>query len=210
MPPRVVTADEFANWLTPSQAIEILDTAFGTDSNSYTSKHTLLERLRGDMVRAIANRSKRSDRSRHEEATEIDPKDWEHVRESHIFWTTGDLTYTVHDGFHSASVRLFDVRFEPDAVRAIVGGMTPKKASDATRPSEGSEAKPRPPVSEADLKAWYWAYQKAYGGTQADTEPHALASAQGMFRDKTVSREAVRRLRGPQKPGPKGPRDSSQ
>lgn len=58
-----------------------------------------------------------------------------------------------------------------------------------------------PRVSGAHLKAWYDLYRTVYGD---DTpEAHSVKSAQGMFSDKSVSRERVRELRGPQKRGRK-------
>lgn len=59
-----------------------------------------------------------------------------------------------------------------------------------------------PPVSAAALKAWFVAYQAAFTGAD-DTEARALESARGCFPGKSVSRDAVRDLRGEQKRGPK-------
>jgi hypothetical protein len=76
--------------------------------------------------------------------------------------------------------------------------MTPNAAS----PSEDADVDKLPPVSAAALQAWFEAYRKAYPG-DAQTNAHALASAKGMFPDKTVSRDAVRALFGAKKTGPK-------
>jgi hypothetical protein len=117
-----ISAKEFDDWLTPIEALHVLSSKHGTDSHSYKSKHTLLERLRADEVRAVAGRSKRNTHSQGER-TKIDPDEWHHVAESDIFWTTGDLTYRTKGQYESnwTNIRHFDVRFNPHDVQSIIG-----------------------------------------------------------------------------------------
>jgi|SRR6266404_3961103 len=53
---------------------------------------------------------------------------WEQVGDSDTFWLDGDLTYNVYGGASGGiamtTVRLLDVRFEPQGVHAIVGSST--------------------------------------------------------------------------------------
>lgn len=194
-----ISANEFEDWLTPKQAVALLDSVFGTDSQSYISKHTLLECLRGRMVRACAAFSSK-DGDNQIERNEIGADEWLHVGENTIFWTSGHLTYKVHlrgSNRHTA-IRHHDVRFEPESVR-IIGAPASKQAIAPRTDLEPAQKGPR--VSDAHLKAWYALYCSVYPG---DTlESHAVKSAQGMFPDKTVSRDRVRELRGPQKRGRK-------
>jgi hypothetical protein len=92
----------------------------------------------------------------------------------------------------------FDVRFEPNAVRAIIGPV----AKQASAVADVEPAEKGPSVSDVHLKAWFEVYRQAYTGA-SDTEANAVASARGMFPGKSVSRDKVRDLRGEQKRGRK-------
>ena len=182
--------------MTPKQAAQLLTEAFGED---YTAKHTLLERIRGGMVKAVARYSTRNGRSDRIELTEIPPDHWQHVDTADIFWTTGDLTYRMREygSFDMMAFRQFDVRFEPEAVRAIVGSAL--KSSDDTTAEETQKGLP---VSDAHLKAWYALFRQTHQGS-ADTLENAYKSAAGMFPGKFVSRQKVRDLAGGRKRGRK-------
>ena len=58
MPPRELTAEDIADWLTPGQAVKILDAAF---QKSYLSKQALLGRLAGGMAEAVSQQTVRND-----------------------------------------------------------------------------------------------------------------------------------------------------
>ena len=197
---------DITNWLTPAEAIKILEPALGEKSII-----ALLERLRGAMIEVAAYDTRIEGASKNIQFGVLKASVWKDVSSHDPVWEIGDLTHQAFDERHRqwVTVRHYSLRLKPADVEAIV---PPKRASD-TGTSENSQIDEAPdkrsPVSEAHLKHWYYAYQKAYGGTGSDTEPHALKSAQGMFPDKRVTREAVRKLRGSQKSGPKGPRDSS-
>jgi hypothetical protein len=198
-----LTPDEFASWLTPPAAVKILESAFGTDSRSYIARHTLLERLRGGRVRAVAKEFV-VDTGLPTERAIIDPDSWIHMREEDIFWTSGDLTFsTVDASRRRENHRFYHVRFEAAAIHEIAGN-TGLPATIA--PSEDEKNKKKlPNVSEAALAAWHEAYQKAYGGTPEDKLATAFESAVGMFPGKFVSRQKIRDLvGGNRKPGPKG------
>jgi hypothetical protein len=127
--------------------------------------------------------------------------------EDQIFWTSGDLTYRARDSstYEMAFFRHFDVRFDPEAVRAIAAPAAKAKAETqaaTARDVPAEEIQKGPPVSDAHLRAWFDVFRQAYTGA-ADTEANALASARGMFPGKSVSRDKVRELRGEQKRGRK-------
>jgi hypothetical protein len=106
------------------------------------------------------------------------------------------------------------VRLDPVEVKKLLppGQGVPK----ATTPVQAPVAQPetsisqdddskikRQPVSAAALEAWFKAYQLAYPASSEDTEGKALESARGCFPGKSVSRDAVRKVRGAQRRGRK-------
>jgi hypothetical protein len=130
-------------------------------------------------------------------------------------WGAGDARF-----FIKGSVcRYFGIRLDPVEVRTTLPALKPPpKKGWVKRPEPAPEPAPEPPqeetpqkgprVADPHLKAWYDLYAKVYGGTAADTEANAVASARGMFPGKSVSRDRVRELRGEQKRGRK-PDDSA-
>jgi hypothetical protein len=151
-----VSAEKFEMWMTPLQAVHLLASVFGTDSKSYAAKHTLMERLRGEMVRAVARTTTRSDvPGKCREFADIPSSDWTYIDENNLFWQTGDLTYRLHRGALSVATeyRQFDVRFEPLSVQAIIAS-----SSKATVKGEvGDLATPAPPkrVGGRPPKSWW-------------------------------------------------------
>lgn len=137
----------FAHWMTVMEAVQVLDSAFGTDSHSYTSKHTLIGRLKASMVTAAARTSTRSDATGKLSFAFIETSAWDYVKESAIFWRTGDLIYSVGDRYGASHEKShFDVRFEPDTVRAIIAPLAKLKPKAAPEP-------PGNAVATAPLKA---------------------------------------------------------
>jgi hypothetical protein len=75
-------------------------------------------------------------------------------------------------------------------------------ANDVMAAGEGIETMLSP---DPHLKAWFELYSQVYQGAE-DTEDRALGSARGMFANKSVSRERIRKLRGARPMGrPKKP-----
>lgn len=102
-----LTADEYAHWLPPDEASKILVAKFG---DSYVARHTLLERIRGGKVRAVD-----------QDLKEVDAQYWRAVGEDDQFWITGDLTLRVRDDVgYSSDLRFYHVRFDPNAVSAVI------------------------------------------------------------------------------------------
>jgi hypothetical protein len=135
----------------------------------------------------------------------IPAEHWERVRTDALFWQTGDVDYEVADLHNSytshVSWRLYDVRFDPEAVREIVGsaGIASPPVEATTGPEPEQKA---PRVADAHLRAWYEFY-KTVTPEAEDTEDYAWGHAKRCFPDKTVSRDRVRDLRGSLKRGPK-------
>jgi hypothetical protein len=94
MPPNDPIADDFiADWLSPRQAVEILDAAYPPASR--VSKQVLLQRLRGGMVHAVTGHSVFEGRRQPREVFyKIPSDDWERVDTADILWITGELTYS--------------------------------------------------------------------------------------------------------------------
>jgi hypothetical protein len=197
MPQRLPLGD-ISDWVTPVRALKSLEPL----GESYLRVHTLLERLKGGMVRAVAETTVWQDDNSRASKLSLEASDWAFVSESDVVWKTGDLTTTYFHDRGRRTVRHFNIRLHPFDIQQIL----PSEAGAAPVESPVSGSIRGPSVSEAHLAEWYALYRKAYTG-HLDTEANALRSAQGMFPGKSVSREAVRKLRGAQKPGPKGPRN---
>ncbi len=193
-----LTPDEYGNWLPPSAAVKILESVFGTDTRSYIAKHTLLERLRGGIVRAAAKRFVIDDRLQSERAI-IESATFQNLQENDIFWTSSDLTFSVIDEWRRREFhRYYHVRFESAAVNEIANNATANPSTNAAPEAEQKG----PSVAPANLQAWYTFY-KSVTKPSEDTEDYAWLHAKRCFPNNTVSRDSVRTLRGSQKRGPK-------
>jgi hypothetical protein len=136
----------------------------------------------------------------------ISTVDWDQVQFSDNFWITGDKSYRYREyggGGSMVTARHFDVRFEPQGVRAIVGNIAKEQPAEqrATEPSQEPESK-KPRVSDAHLQAWFEFYRKVHTEVE-DTEDRAAEFARICFPGKSVSRDRIRALRGSLKRGPK-------
>jgi hypothetical protein len=186
------TADDFvAHWLTPRQAVAILDGAFKPGSGS-VSKRTLLENLRGGMVQAVSANSRfQANRDWGDVFYKIPKEDWERVDTADDFWITGQLTYTRRDYGRSEQVtaRHYNVRFEPYSVQAIVKATTERAAIEAV--SAAAPESKGPPVSPAHLQAWFEFYKKI-GDDMREDDAHIHARM--CFLKNSVSRQKIRDL----------------
>jgi hypothetical protein len=205
MEQRALTAKDIADWLTPSQAVEILDAAFNV--SSHLSKKTLLNRLAGGMVIAASAHTVIEDShpARRILYDLIPSEDWNEIDTLDSFWITGDLAY--HRRSYGISgeklVRHYGVKFEPLGVRAIIPSGAEEPPAMEQQASAEPEPEPKGPrVSDAHLQAWFEFYKKVHSEAE-DTEDRALESARKNFPGKSVSRDRVRSLRGTQRRGPK-------
>ena len=86
MPPRDLTAEDIADWLTPRQAVKILDTVF---QKSYLSKQALLGRLVGGMAEAVSGQAVKNDRAGQASrgpVQRIPAEDWRRVQTTDTCW----------------------------------------------------------------------------------------------------------------------------
>jgi hypothetical protein len=193
--------DKYADWLTPAQAVDLLSAAFGNDSQNYHAKQTLLDALRSGIVISVAQIAVDKWKSGATGYEPIPKRHWDELGTDSSHWTTTHVTYKYPDGSTMSgwsSVSRFGVRFDPAGVRTLLPPSNQASLADTKTDSRKS-------VSKSNLEAWYELYSRLYPES-LNTEPHAVKSAQGMFHDKAVSRDAVREVRGSHKPGPKGPR----
>jgi hypothetical protein len=219
MPPRDLTADDIADWLTPGQAVKILDAVF---QKSYLSKQALLGRLAGGMAEAASEQSVKSDGAGHSSRgllQKIPAEDWRRIQTTDTCWTTGDLIFRRRSstGVGEETVSHYAVRFEPQGVRSIIRSTArntdrsvPEPPAPTPSPESSEPVLPEqkgPPVSAAHLQAWFEFYQKIGGEMR---EERALESARLNFSGQSVTRKRIRDLLGPRPIGrPKVTRDPS-
>jgi hypothetical protein len=215
MPPRDLTLEDIADWLTPRQAVKLLDVVF---QKSYLSKQALLGRLVGGLAEAVARQTVSTGsagRASPGPFERIPAEVWRKIQTTDTCWVTGDLVFRRRSpsGMGDETVSYYAVRFEPQGVRSIVGDTgKPARASPAEPPpAESPEAEPElseprgPPVSPAHLQAWFEFYQKIGGDRR---EERALESARLNFAGQSITRKRIRDLLGPRPIGrPKVTRD---
>lgn len=212
----IATADAFANWFTPLEAVAYAAAALGTNK----PHHAIWERLRGGMIRTVALTSSSGHRG-NIPATQTIPswvpkRYWVHYSDQGgDFWQTGDARFFIPAKSNrelSLTVRCFSIRLDPVDVQATLPPLPPpKEEPTAPLPNhtpiadeiEAEQPEVRGPrVSDALLTDWHVLYRRAYQGA-ADTEDIAVQSARGMFPGKSVARQRVRDLRGEQRRGRK-------
>jgi hypothetical protein len=204
-----ITADEFAIWMTPRDALDLL-----RELGDTTLKFAILKRLQHNVIRSAAKEARWAGKAA--KLFLLDGGEWEHVDTDQIrispLWRIGDITITIPHttpayGLQNFDVEFFDVRFDPVGVQDLL----PKRPSPPPTPAvpalqqdkpDDAEQSPLPRVSDHLLRKWHDLYKEAYPGSQ-DIEERAIASATGMFPGKSVSRQRVRDLRGAQKRGRK-------
>ncbi len=202
MQPRDLTLEDIADWLTPRQAVKILDAVF---QKSYLSKQALLGRLVGGMAEAASEQTVKNDSAGHASRgpiQRIPAEDWRRIQSTDTCWITGDLIFRRRSssGVGEETVSHYAVRFEPRGVRSIISntGTSAKQLpaeAPAPEPSGPEPSEPRgPPVSSAHLQAWFEFYQKIGGEMR---EEHALESARLNFAGQSVTRKRIRDLLGP-------------
>jgi hypothetical protein len=150
----------------------------------------------------------------------VPPELWETPKAimATTFWVSGDITmmsdFMPSGHYQSGGVtKYFGARFHPDGVLALMPRETVRLMGRAPEPplqpeQQAAEAEDkRPPVPQAKLALW----AKVFLGVHGDqvTESFAWRSAKAMFPDSAVSRQRVRELLPPRKPGRPAYRDKS-
>jgi hypothetical protein len=184
-----LTAEAFADWLTPRQALEILDTVL---VKTVLSKQTLIDRLRGGMVQAVSNHSVfEGERNPHQlNLYKIPAEDWDQWMSSDAFWITGDkhYTYKAYGSGDRITARHFDVRFEPQGVNAMVAllaksPLAPSPAQTPTGPRESDGTRIAP--TGAPRKDWWDDFWIAICGAiyEGDLKPQRQADLERAMLD---------------------------
>lgn len=197
--PFVITGEQFADWMAPSEAVDLLTGAYGS---RYIAIKTLIARLRGGLVLGVARSTIWPDGSG-ENLQPVTRDHWDDDAIDAPLWITGDWERRYRDSFEKRIARYFDVRFDPDQVREIIASQRGKKLEPVSTDAPDDAAK-GPSVPQKHLEAWYQLYKSVYPD---NSEDHAWGSARGMFPNHSVSRARVRSLRGDRDLGrPKVPR----
>jgi hypothetical protein len=208
MPARALAAEDIADWLTPSHAVEILDAVYG---EGYLSKRTLLGRLIGSKVEAVSEETVIKARSEKRYAFHtIDPEDWLRIDTSDNFWITGDLIFSRGSSYNSTDENIshYAVKFEPNSVRDIIKDAgpkptptTPTKSGVAVTPDTSPKNKGGAPRKEWWDDFWIAICGRIYEGdlkpsSQADLERAMLdwASANDHDMSESSAKTAARKL----------------
>jgi hypothetical protein len=180
------TGLDFEEWLRPSEALDILSTAWGHE----TSARWIAGRLISGLIVAGAAAVMRRPGSPLHTFVKVPAdawQDWACLRASD-FWKTGDVT--LYRG-GSLAGQFHDVRFHPSGfVKAI--------PSPGDQPAGEGSPSEKPIVARADLARWHQLFVQVYPNA---AEALAQQSAAAMFPNHRVPRQYVRDLRGPQKRG---------
>lgn len=114
-----ISPEEFSEWLSPPQAEALLRPSLKYE---LTIRHALLERLKAGLIQGIAAEAVLGFGDERLALFTVPKTHWDHFSSSSSFWATGSHTYEYRsDRFYDKStIRLFDVRFGPTAVRSMI------------------------------------------------------------------------------------------
>jgi hypothetical protein len=216
-------------WITPAKALARVERAV---QNPYTAADILVKWLRDDLVTAFAKHVvvQEGDEQKRNADILVRAYVWNHLKgdaKSQEFWQTEHLEVWLDRG--ETRVSYYGLRFDANAISQHLPDVPRRKPDDFARTlakrvraeneaarqttSPPPPAAPKqedvqqtedsaPPVSLSHLKQWHELYLLVYPEAE-DTEALAWASAKGMFQGKSVSRNAIRNLRGERKRGRK-------
>ncbi|MBN9590369.1 MAG: hypothetical protein J0G99_15350 [Alphaproteobacteria bacterium] len=204
---RTLTAEEFERWLTPLEAAAAL-----APVGPKVAAAQLLEAARAEMVRTAAEmiycEPKNSPSFAAEQRAEVPSYFWAHVAGNSNFWDTGIVRMWFGNTPYfrvPTAFRCLNVRFNPEDV-AKLKPRTPRQVladeKAVPAPIQRDSGVKAPPLPKAALDAWYVAYKLAYSDRER-TLDHAWDHAKAAFPEKTVTRDAVRKLMAGGKPGPR-------
>ena len=213
-------------WISPREAITRLLPLLQKDDRC---RNTLIERLCAGLIRSKCSTARFKSPVGKNFTTHSDysvaATFWEQFRNKGCRgtenWDTGDFTalYFHRDG--TAEVRLYSVELDLAGVDQILPKALHSKSFPSTSSTEPNiinneayvdiqqvslslpiAAVGAPPVSATQLERWYEFFKTTYP-VALQNEFNAWNHARYSFPKNTVSRQAVRRLRGKQKTGPK-------
>jgi hypothetical protein len=127
------TSAEFAQWLTPRDALMRVGAHFG---DAGLAERAIDGRLKGGRIRAATLRVHSAALPGSGWVYVIPPNQWEHLATDNAdWWNTGDIQVCVSPTSRDAGAvyRHFDVRFDPADIAAL---LAPPKLQLATSPSQ--------------------------------------------------------------------------
>jgi hypothetical protein len=179
----------FGEWVAAPKVFEQM----GDLGSRFSGVNALADRLRTGLARAGAEHRTLQLRNPETGPLEIPQYHWptDGLFQNDL-WQTGQLTVFARQRsapYEQERYDYYGVRFDPigiDALWAAAGKVRQGRAFEVTAADDS-----RPRIQDAWLEAWADLFNKLYPDKDAD---FALKSAQGMFHDKSVSRDRVRPL----------------
>jgi hypothetical protein len=209
-----IPKEDADTWLSPGDVLNLVRRVHGANAEAI-----ILDKLRAGFLLGIC--SQWSDVHEGDEPaifdtlTEIPASFWTRLKNEDVFWTTGDARFFWYDPIvPSRTVRCSCIRFMARQIEEAFPGSArePEPIPPASSPITEQpliDADARDPVSGAAIRGWAELFKRVYSGTRQDTLAFAWKSAQGMFPDKLVTRDNVRkqfegesRKRGPKPSAP--------
>jgi hypothetical protein len=206
------TEEEFARWLQPRHALELVTKDVGA---AETALSKLIYRLRAGMIRAYAGTA--ISRYKHEEKARTQifciPATWWTDAYGKSLWRSGDATFTSYDHSYPEEITYLDIRFDPEGLAPLlpkpkVASVPVPNAASNTVPTTALAA-PLPPLRHAGgaPRKAFWddlliaMFVKIWNNelkpqTQADIERAMLdwASTNGFPLGETIVKEPAKKL----------------
>lgn len=117
-----ITAEEYARWLMPREALEALPNHWSDD----TKRGAIYDRLREGLLRAVARTV--TFRGRRAPLFELEPMMWKEwaVHVDHRFWSMGDYSklrgdVTGYGSYEDREFKAFEVRLDPAGLASMIG-----------------------------------------------------------------------------------------
>ena len=186
---------EYKNWVHPKDAFRRATDSFGSDRHAAIA---IYGSLRDGLILAVAEKQVVS-RS-HYSYVFVKLEHWRarsSLLASDPFWTTAYISILIRSqrlGAADTEFGCHGVRFNPAQITRLIGD---SPVPDSMNGDLGGPDM-RPSASEANVRRWATAFNAAYPNA---TEDFAVRSAKGFFQGHRISREAVRKVLPPRRPG---------
>jgi hypothetical protein len=204
-----ISPEEFATWTPVSEAVSALAEVY---SSGLMARSTIVDRLAAGLLFAATDTyiTYSNGRETHRGGPARIPAGYwngSHKSFQHEFWTNGHVEFDLSESRYSTAktTSCFDLRFHPEGLAKIIPVVT-KSGEEPVSPSGGqlsdsegtSVSQPKKPLSQADLDK----FGKLLLGLYPEvTEAFARRAASAMFTDSAISRERIRELLPPRRPG---------
>lgn len=190
-----ISAEQFKLWLTPMQAQQILHEQWDVHTIRSTLAgrvgHKLLDARAEIMIRnvSLSNEARAQRVLVHQSAWSSDAPGYHAA-----FWENGRFDYILGDSRYGSEIVCHGVRFDPEAVKALLEVEIEKPIADLRSNPRRQDL---PLLPEPIARAWIDWFK-----TQPNpTQDRAQKSALNMFPNHNLSRDRVRELFGAVQPG---------